>query len=683
MPKTIRNLPGEEPTLTMLAALAGGGGTPAERPKDPEAALPLAVDGASDYVIVRAAGANGTEAKAADEFRKYFALVTGASLPVVTDDLPASPHEIVIGKTDREKPGDFDRDDLTPDGFTIRTDGDKLWLVGGADNGTLYAVYEFLESYLGCRFYTVEYEKIPERKNVSLFIRGDTQRPVFDVRSVYNTLAFPRDFADKRKVNSGKSSLVFAQGAGIHSLPVLAGTGDGKHGPDPCLTDDGVFGTVMASIRKNMAATPGANYVSVSQCDGGVDTACHCGACMARVKKYGWSGHYLLFINRVAEELKKDYPDARVHTFAYTFTMLPPKGGVRAADNVIVQLCVSEPCLAHSFLECKLSRSGGALDMVGIIRGWGDVCRYIQTWTYTVNFKGYCSPYPNWPGMLPNTRLYAENNVKSMMYQGCYTDTGRTGEFDYLRCYLQCRLAWDPLMPQEKYDGIVNEFLADYYGPGWRHIRDFMDFSVKVTGHLWGNLYPDRIFPFTVDKTNADGDTPRDLTPDQLRDYRSVDWEPYYDCLTVVVPHPILSGGYAYFDEALAEAETDGQRFNIERSRIQLDYIKANWLQERLAEAKKTVMTVYENALNDFVASGVVSAPDASELKAGFREYIGKKLDDDFVAYNTNLARYMLAHKVECFREHEDCLTEENVAAGKWNFDAPPSKQDGRCWFRD
>ena len=116
--------------------------------------LKLVVDGVSDYVIVRDENAYISEVTASTELQKYLKQISGVEIPIVTDATEPVAKEIVVGKTNRESDGEFNRDELGDDGLVIKSNGHKLFLVGGEQRGTLYAVYEFLESYLGCGFYT-------------------------------------------------------------------------------------------------------------------------------------------------------------------------------------------------------------------------------------------------------------------------------------------------------------------------------------------------------------------------------------------------------------------------------------------------------------------------------------------------------------------------------------------------
>ena len=79
--------------------------------------------------------------------------------------------------------------------------GEKLYLTGGGLRGTLFAVYEFLEACLGCRFYSSDFEKIPHLDTIELDPIDDRQVPVFTVRdNFWADYNHHKDFAFKRKI---------------------------------------------------------------------------------------------------------------------------------------------------------------------------------------------------------------------------------------------------------------------------------------------------------------------------------------------------------------------------------------------------------------------------------------------------------------------------------------------------
>ena len=121
----------------------------------------LAKNGQSDYVIVTPANAN-SEAMliAIDELRQNFFKATGATLEVKTDD-EINYNEgcklLSIGETSflQQAGVTFDKDELGPSGYVVQTKGNSVFMVGGADNGSLYAVYGWLSEQFDYEYYAV------------------------------------------------------------------------------------------------------------------------------------------------------------------------------------------------------------------------------------------------------------------------------------------------------------------------------------------------------------------------------------------------------------------------------------------------------------------------------------------------------------------------------------------------
>ncbi|MEP7375258.1 MAG: DUF4838 domain-containing protein [Chitinophagaceae bacterium] len=146
--------------LLLSAALLTGA-------KKPEVAeLKLTVNGKPNATIVRPTDATPRENLAAEELQKYIQKISGAVLPIKSDNEKVKGSLILIGGPERNKYTEevitrekFDISVPGPEGFMIKTFGNnKLLLAGSSKNpleyerGTLYAVYEFLEANLGCSF---------------------------------------------------------------------------------------------------------------------------------------------------------------------------------------------------------------------------------------------------------------------------------------------------------------------------------------------------------------------------------------------------------------------------------------------------------------------------------------------------------------------------------------------------
>ncbi len=236
--------------------------------------------------------------------------------------------------------------------------------MGGDGYGTLYAVYEFLEKYFGCRFYTARFEKIPEREEVLLSDIHDVQRAGFDYRALHwHDYLWDDAFCAKRKVNWRKvghamqpeygMALRYCNNAFGHTIYRLAEMSGGHTDAQPCLSDKRVYQTVLKNVWEWLKNDPDAHILSISQNDTHSWSAgCTCEQCQKTLEETGsYSGSRIRFINRLAEELEEEYPSLLYHTFAYRFTRQPPQN-IRLHKNILIELCTIEACFRHPIEEC-------------------------------------------------------------------------------------------------------------------------------------------------------------------------------------------------------------------------------------------------------------------------------------------------------------------------------------------
>ncbi|NOZ20511.1 MAG: DUF4838 domain-containing protein [Planctomycetes bacterium] len=120
---------------------------------------------------------------AAAELQGYLEKTCGKKFPILAEKTPESVNLVIRGADAAEN--------LGPDGFIIRTEGNDLLLLGGGPRGKLYAVYEFIEKYVGVRWFNAETddELVPKRPTdeiVALIKKGihDKQVPSFAFREI-------------------------------------------------------------------------------------------------------------------------------------------------------------------------------------------------------------------------------------------------------------------------------------------------------------------------------------------------------------------------------------------------------------------------------------------------------------------------------------------------------------------
>ena len=251
----------------------------------------LAKNGISHWKIIISKEASESETYAAEELQRFIKKISGAVLPIDDEESRETKWEIVVGNSNRlEKLNlNIDWQDLGPEGFIIRTVGDKLIIVGGKLRGTLYGVYSFLEEYLGCRWFSSKVSRIPERGRVEIPSIDEKQFPVLEYREPYYFDAFDGDWAARNKANGHFPRLKPHHGGKVryahfvhtfHSLvpveeyfdthPEYFSEVDGKRIKERtqlCLTNPDVFGIALERVRQWIKEEPDATIISVSQND--------------------------------------------------------------------------------------------------------------------------------------------------------------------------------------------------------------------------------------------------------------------------------------------------------------------------------------------------------------------------------------------------------------------------------
>ena len=648
--------------------------------------LNIVVDGVSEYVIVRGENAYISEVTASTELQKYLKLITGAELPIVTDSAEAVAKEIVVGKTNREAEGSFNRDELGQDGFVIKSEGEKLYLVGGEQRGTLYSVYEFLEAYLGCRFYTASVEKIPEMKTISFEkIEEDKQIPVFEYREIDWTCYSNGYLCAKRKVNGDfahgnveQYNRIYEEVGGPFFTPADDGHNlqriipaslfaehpeyfalneSGKRTTDQlCFSNPDVFNITLDYLRNLKQRYPYSTFIPISQNDTG--GYCHCPECEAIAQEEGGvnSGPMIRFINKVAAVLKEEMPDTYLWTYAYQGTREAPINAV-PEDNVIIWLCSIECCFSHTFEECsKLDHSEGndkksSKSFVEDLKDWSAITNKLYIWNYSTNFRNWNQTNPNFDVLLEDMRLFADNGVCGINDQSMWGATG--GEFEELRCYLLSKIMWDPYMTKEEFYAHMDDFLEGYYGKGWKSIREFIDLTETLSNEKCWGIYPDaeEVFPWpeTVE-FNAKDSYPAELNAEVLRNYEEVDWSAYWNWFKGYEEEPlILTEGERLFAAAMAAAETEQQKYAVEKSSLQIEILRSYYEGKNLKNGTGAVGKIISNFIT--ANPDVLTADEKTNLRLNIIKLANDQGYQSYIESNRKLAEHLVSFGVGQIRE--------------------------------
>jgi hypothetical protein len=428
----------------------------------------LMIDGRAGFQIVIPDRADTIETAAAQQLKHYLFEMSRANLPVVAEGDYNGENAIYIGRTGFAKALDFDFGMLEEDGFAYLPRGNNFVIAGGAGKGTLYGVYELLES-IGFRKYTSATMHIPKGNSITLpgndtvIIPGVTHRT-----TNYRDTRDP-GYSDWHKLSSRDNWGLFVHtffnlvppDSYMENHPEFYALRDGERLPTQlCLSNPDVADTLISNLRKKIEERPHMEYWSVSQEDNHM--SCLCDNCVEMDIKYGGdsnrhSGSMIYFVNKVARE----FPDKIISTLAYWYTRAAPDN-IKPEPNVNIMLCNIESLRHKPVFETDPAFSND-------LKNWGRLADDILIWDYNIQFSNLVSPFPNLHTIQPNIKFFTDNNVNAFFMQG---NAQVGGEMAELRAYLISRLLWNP---DADAGAIIDDFLNGYYGPAGPYIRQYID----------------------------------------------------------------------------------------------------------------------------------------------------------------------------------------------------------------
>jgi len=483
----------------------------------------LVQDGRSTYCVVVAKDASISEHYAASEFKRFIQEMSGAMIPYSPDGPTVPENAVLIGDSQalRSLGVNIDFKDLGDEGFVIKTVGDRIIIAGGKLRGTMYGVYAFLES-LGCRWYGQNAGTIPHLPNITLGALDIKEKPAFEYRDVYIREAMKPDYAARNRANGPTAGLDEKRGGCIAYFPFVHSFGalvpldkywaahpeyfsmiDGKRTRDNtqlCMTNPEVIKVATQTVLQWMKDHPDAKIYSVSQNDW--YNNCQCPNCKAIDDEEGSpSGGMLRFVNAIAAETEKVYPDKLVDTLAYQWTEKPPKI-TKPRANVRVRLCPIFCCEAHPYETCDAKENKAFVESLA---SWSKLTDNLYIWHYNTSFANYLNPFPDFRQLIDTAKLYKRSGVKGIFWEGSYP-VGGGGELGYLRSYLLAKISWNPDIDGE---AVMRDFCDDYYGKSGKFILEYVQMlEDKVTKdnihmHIWAGPNDAYLTPEIIAKADS------------------------------------------------------------------------------------------------------------------------------------------------------------------------------------
>ncbi|MFH1919187.1 MAG: DUF4838 domain-containing protein [Planctomycetota bacterium] len=365
-------------------------------------AVAIASDGEPFAHIVLPADSTPTEEFAAAELQRYLLRISDAEVPIVGEGEGGEGPRVLIGRTaiGEQALNELVSDDT--DAFLVKRTGDALVLAGRSQRATLYAVYDFLEDDLGCRWLAPgpDWEEIPALSTIAISEVDRAESPAMDYRFLRLTMGGEPgsweeaclDWAVKQKINVGRwwptelpeasairggfrgwmsphlmipsllpPSVYFEDHAEWYALVDGERRAFGDQTTQLCTTNPEVVEMVAQGIGEVFDTWPEIEFVPLVSAD--TPAFCECEQCTALDTGDVWhwepfnqdlpvvTERWLSFVNAVARRLQTTHPGKKVYTLAYHDTFRPPDPAViRPEPNVMIQV-VNSPrgyvCFVH------------------------------------------------------------------------------------------------------------------------------------------------------------------------------------------------------------------------------------------------------------------------------------------------------------------------------------------------
>ncbi|MFA6930082.1 MAG: DUF4838 domain-containing protein [Lentisphaeria bacterium] len=472
-------------------------------------------NGKSDYVIAIPLAASIQERFVGNELASHLEKISGVKLEIAKENiLPTGKKIISIGNTSFSQKAGIDQSTLQDEEIIIRTTSEEnLILSGGRLRGTMYAVYDFLEKQLGCHWFDEYTFEIPKKERIAIPELNLQYHPYFMFRRISASIAVDQTtwkiFILRNQGSDGpylcgydaiggptachsfwhyaknfpKDDIEFysMDEKGVRQKPA------GSSGPDFCLSNSKVVKNVTDSLKINILkdrkryATygfPPPPIYDISQNDGSQKYFCLCPSCQEIVKKHGaQSGLLLHFINQIADNIKDEFPDVYIQTFAYNQGEDLPKDIV-PRENVFIRYCTTTDIFGAPFAASANKPLQKQLE------GWSRISENIGIWMYTYFFLDpFAMPYVSANQFGRDFKYLAANNVKTI-----YMENHEYYKLSFfaLQRWLAYQLMQDP---QRDADKLIKTFMDGYYGGGSKAIMKYYDYLVELQPQLTYNIF--------------------------------------------------------------------------------------------------------------------------------------------------------------------------------------------------
>lgn len=451
----------------------------------------------SEYKIVVPADASTVVGYAAEELSYFLEKSTACVLPIVTDTEFSGGKFISVGETSEFAASGIKADYATlgENGVTVTTIGDRVYLCGATDYGTLFSVYKFLHFEVGYEAYAYDHTEYDYHTSLKLKNFDYSYKPALGTMN-----AEDGEMSGEDKVKQALRMGIYASqnggydmsgnlfnGLWCHTTAYLAPPsryGDLWNNGQLCYSKEKTVEVVSQSLIGRYVNAATGPYLMI----GGEDNvgSCDCADCKKGAEQYGGAaGVYVRFLNKVAKNVE-DYMVANgmtkrltiVGLFYYAYIQPPVKlvdGNYVAVDESVIpvsgQVSVGvmytpiQSCYTHAWGDDTCKQNALYVDY---IKGWAAITDHLMTYSYGTNFQALKFHFNNWSYIGDTFRFLSDLGLTYYFEQACaFNDISPMSS---MRVYVRAKLAWNPYYDTQD---LIDEFISHYYGAGADGVSEY------------------------------------------------------------------------------------------------------------------------------------------------------------------------------------------------------------------
>ena len=448
----------------------------AKQASEPKGSIVLVKEGLPAASIVIRGDAGWQIKTAAEDLRDYIERISGAVLPIVSDEEDVQGTRILIGSSKATEgiEEDLSEERLGYDGCVAGILGNELVFLGPRDAGAANGVYWFLEWVLDVHWFGLRDDSLvlPNKHSIIVEEFYYAHKPSFAWRASWIS-SIQAAYTEQEAANCGKA-LRFNHRDGIelsgaHSLcylvpdslfaehpeyfPLIDGKRTAKRA-QLCLSNPEVLRIVVETLKeRNQPDAFKYESVSPNDCAGW----CECEACRQMAEDP--AARMMLFCNQVIEALEETHPRLGACFLAYDHSRtLEPPLGYKGHPRVVPLIAPLGVISVHP-LDSNCPNS---VALRKVYEGWSEVCPGGTT-TYPYMFGGPLAgalPLPVPAVVARDTQYYYKAGLMGVQREhvGHYYARGLGWELSF---WLEWQLFWDIKQDVGK---LRKTFFTGYFG---------------------------------------------------------------------------------------------------------------------------------------------------------------------------------------------------------------------------